>query len=73
MASNIIKILSGLFIPDPGVKKAPNPGSRIRNTAGTNNKMGWLINTDGKIRKRNIIGGKIRIRLWGGGWGRGGE
>ncbi len=38
-------------IPHTGVKKGHNPGSRIRNTAGTNSKMAWLLDTDGKIRR----------------------
>jgi hypothetical protein len=53
MPFKLIKLSSALFIEDPAYRgqKGTQPGSRIRNTAGTNSKMAWLLDTDGKMRR----------------------
>jgi hypothetical protein len=43
IVSTLSEIWSGMFVPDPGVKKLPDPGSRIRicNTAKDERKCYW--------------------------------
>jgi hypothetical protein len=49
-------------IPDPGVKKAPDPGSRIRNTGHRNKKL--ILSCQRTFLQKKIIKYKCNLCTW---------